>query len=224
MLRYLDFQDYSFRKKNSSFLIKLPSVKDTWLLNCTEGAQFNFFNQDLKINNLSKIIIPDLHIASVSGLMGLLSTLNLIGRTKSLHIYAPFSLKYYLDLGKKYSRTNFSYIIYIHILKNGLIINKSSFRVYAVRHYYFYQLFIIQSELYGTFYLQKAKSNNLTPGPIYGRLKHGFSFVMPDGFVIDGYSLTYLNKLGSQIFCTHSYFYRKNLIKFLENNNFTLFF
>nr|YP_009399231.1 ribonuclease Z [Kapraunia schneideri]ARW68837.1 ribonuclease Z [Kapraunia schneideri] len=224
MFRYLDFQNYIFRKKNASFLIKLPLVKDTWLLNCTEGTQFNFFNQDLKISNLSKIIIPDLHITNLSGLIGLLSTLNLIGRTKSLHIYAPSGLKYYLNLGKKYSRTNFSYIIYIHTLDTGLIINKSTFRVYSIRFHSFYKLLIIQAELYGTFCLQKAKNNNLVPGPIYSRLKKGFSFIMPDGFIINGYSLTQSNQLGFQISYSYSYFYRKNFFKLLQGNSFTLFF
>lgn len=224
MLFYLDFHAYIFRKKNSSLLIKLPLVKDTWLFNCTEGVQFNFLNQSLKINNLSKIIIPDLHILSVSGLMGLLSTLNLTGRNKPLHIYAPVGFKYYLNFGKKYSRTNFSYIIYIHILDNGLIIDQNVYRLYAVKYYRFYEFLITKSEAYGTFDLKKAKSNNLRPGPIYGKLKQGCTFLTPDGFVMDGHFLTSCNTLGFQISCIYSYFYRQNFFKVLNNNSFTLFF
>ncbi len=224
MLFYLDFHAYIFRKKNSSLLIKVPLFKDTWLLNCTEGVQFNFLNQGLKINNLSKIIIPDLHVLSLSGLMGLLSTLNLTGRNKPLDIYAPAGLKNYLNFCKRYSRTNFSYAIYVYILSNGMTIDQRSYRFYALKYNKFYEFLIVRSEIYSTFDLKKAQSNNLRPGPMYGKLKKGFTFLTPDGFIIDGYYLTACNKLGPQISCLYSYFYRKNFFKVLGDNYFTLFF
>nr|YP_009398173.1 ribonuclease Z [Thaumatella adunca]ARW67359.1 ribonuclease Z [Thaumatella adunca] len=207
ILRYLDLNASVLKKNNISFLIKLPTIKDTWIFNCTEGCQFNIFNQSFKINNLSKIIIPNLHILNISGLLGLLSTLNLIGRIKSLHIYAPIDLKYYLDLGKKYSRTNFSYMIYIHVLKTGLIINHYSHRIYAFNYFDRYEFIIMQVEQHGTFYLNKARSNYLAPGPLYGKLKKGLSFLLPDGFIIDGYRFTDINFLGYQICLLYSYFY-----------------
>jgi len=224
MLFYLDFHAYIFRKKNASLLIKLPLVKDTWLLNCTEGVQFNFLSHGLKINNLLQIIIPELHILSISGLMGLLSTLNLTGRNKPLHIYAPFGLKSYLNFGKKYSRTNFSYVIYIHVLDNGIIIDQNDYCLYALKYHKLYEFLIVKSEVYGTFDLTKAKNNNLIPGPIYSRLKQGCTFLAPDGSIMDGYCLTSCNTLGFQMSCISSYFYRKNFFKVLDNNNFTLFF
>nr|QVQ56671.1 ribonuclease Z [Erythrocystis saccata] len=224
ILRYLDFHSYSFRKKNVSFLIKLPIAKDTWLFNCTEGSQFNFLAQGLKINNLSKIIIPDLHITSLAGLLGLLSTLNLVGRIKSLHLYAPIDIKYYLDLGKKYSRTNFSYVLYIHVLRTGLIVDQYGCRIYALKLCGYYEFLIFQSEQYGTFNLSKAKSNNLVPGPIYGKLKQGFSFIAPDGSILDGRYFTSSNDLGFQLFCLFSCFYRKKKFKVFGEDDFTLFF
>nr|YP_009394469.1 ribonuclease Z [Vertebrata thuyoides]ARW63031.1 ribonuclease Z [Vertebrata thuyoides] len=224
ILRYLDFYSYIFRKKSTSFLFKLPSVKDTWLFNCTEGSQCNFLNQNLKINNLSKIIIPNLHILNISGLFGLLSTLNLTGRVKSLHIYAPLGLRYYLDLGKKYSRTNFSYMLYVHVLKTGLIINQYDCRIYALKFFHNYEFFLVQSEKYGTFYLDKAKSNNLIPGPTYGKLKKGSSFLLADGFILDGSSLTSPNRLGYYTFCIYLPFYRKKFPDIIKKYDFTLFF
>ena len=216
IFRYLDTDTYILKKTHISFLIKLPSVKDTWLFNCTEGSQFDFLNKSLKINNLSKIIIPNLHVLSISGLLGLLSTLNLIGRIKSLHIYAPIELKYYLDLGKKYSKTNFSYVIYIHVLKTGLIINQYGSRIYTTNYYGFYEFFIVQSELCGTFFLDQAKFNHLLPGPLYGKLKKGFTFLMPDGFSLYGYNLTSTSSLGCQICCLFSYFYRNKNFNSLQ--------
>nr|YP_009399841.1 ribonuclease Z [Tolypiocladia glomerulata]ARW69660.1 ribonuclease Z [Tolypiocladia glomerulata] len=224
ILRYLDFHSYILKNKNHSFLFRIPGLKDTWLFNCSEGSQFNFLNCNLKINNLSKIIIPSLHIVSVSGLLGLLSTLNLIGRTKTLHIYAPIGLKYYLDLGKKYSCTNFSYLLYVHTLKTGLIINQYFCRIYTLDYEQGYQFLFVQSQRSGTFLLKKAKINNLKPGPIYGKLKKGFTFLTPDGFIIEGNYLTSSSQLGIQVLCLTSFFYKKTIYGILNKHNFILFF
>nr|ARW64896.1 ribonuclease Z [Polysiphonia sertularioides] len=222
ILRYLDIQTYIFRKKNMSFLIKLPSLKDVWLLNCVESSQFNFFHQSFKINNISKIIIPSLHTLSISGLLGLLSTLSLVGRVKSLHVYAPSDLKYYLDLGKKYSRTNFSYVLYLHVLKTGLIINQYGCRMYAIKSINYYEFMILHSEHHGTFNLDKATSNNIIAGPIYGKFKKGSSFLCPDGFTIDGYKLTSINKIGFQLSCLFYCFYKKRFFEMFVYNNLVL--
>nr|ARW60527.1 ribonuclease Z [Polysiphonia sp.] len=218
ILRYLNLDTYILKNTNISFLIKLPAVKDIWLFNCSEGSQFNLLSQSFKINNLSKIIIPNLHISSISGLLGLLSTLNLVGRIKALHIYAPIELKYYLDLGKKYSKTNFSYVLYIHVLRTGLVINQYDCRIYTLNHNNLYEFFIIQSEQYGTFCLDKARNNYLLPGPLYGKLKKGFSFLLPDGFILNGYQLTSLNAIGCQICCLFSLFYSRKVFESIQKS------
>nr|YP_009654296.1 ribonuclease Z [Pleurostichidium falkenbergii]QCH39583.1 ribonuclease Z [Pleurostichidium falkenbergii] len=222
-MRYLNSNAYFLKKVNISFLIKLPAVKDVWLFNCIEGSQSNLLSQSFKINNLSKIIIPDLHISSISGLLGLLSTLNLIGRIKALHIYAPIDLKHYLDLGKKYSKTSFSYILYIHSLHNGLIINEYSCRIYAINHHDIYEFFIVRPEKHGTFHLDKAKQNYLLPGPLYGKLKKGFSFLFPDGFILNGYHFTSSNIPGYQICCLFSSFYRRKIVESIRVSRVVLF-
>ena len=129
----------NFQYSNTSFIIQFFTFKDIWVFNCYEGCQYFIINNQFKINNISKIILTDLHINNMSGLLGLLSSLNLIGRRKCLHIYGPKDLLYYLDLGKKYSHTNFNYIIYIHILTTGLIINYSQYRLYAFENYCQYE-------------------------------------------------------------------------------------
>nr|YP_009395084.1 ribonuclease Z [Bryothamnion seaforthii]ARW63852.1 ribonuclease Z [Bryothamnion seaforthii] len=213
IFRYLDFSTYVINQSNISLLIKFPAIKDIWIFNCTEGCQFNIVNQNFKINNLSKIIITDLHIKNISGLLGLLSSLNLIGRVKSLHIYGPHDLKYYLDLGKKYSRTNFNYVVYIHILKTGLVINQQGYRIYSLYKNNYYEFIMIHSEHSGTFFLEYAKKNYLVPGPLYGKLKKGSIFLLPDGFVLNGNNLTSSNLLGDQFCLLTTGFYNRTLLE-----------
>nr|YP_009395915.1 ribonuclease Z [Dasya naccarioides]ARW65101.1 ribonuclease Z [Dasya naccarioides] len=207
---------HNIKYSNNSFVVQFLTFKEIWIFNCYEGCQYLIANNNLKINNISKIIMTDLHIKNMSGLLGLLSSLNLIGRIKSLHIYGPKDLAYYLDLSKKYSHTNFNYIIYIHILTTGLIINYQKYRVYAFNNNCKYEFLIIQSEKYGKFILDKAQNNYLLPGPLYGDLKKGLYFVLPDGVILNGNYFTLLNNLfGNQIsFILDRYYRRINI----ENN------
>nr|YP_010170889.1 ribonuclease Z [Chondria tumulosa]QSD57030.1 ribonuclease Z [Chondria tumulosa] len=218
LLRYLNIDSYFFQKSNTSVLIRLFTFKDIWIFNCPEGTQVNLISQGFKINNLSKIILMDLHINNISGLLGLLSSLNLIGRTKSLHIYGPSNLKYYLDLCKKYSRTNFSYIIYFHILTSGLIINHYGCRIYTLYSKFCYNFIIVSPEQSGTFYLNRARNNNLLPGPLYGKLKKGYTFLLPDGFTIDGTKLTSSNYLGYHFSLFTSNFYQRVIFENTSNS------
>lgn len=218
-ISYLNKNLDHFKNLNSSFIIKLKALKDLWIFNCCDGCQYSISYKALKINNISKIIITDLRINNISGLLGLLSSLNLIGRVKALHIYGPIGLKYYLDLGKKYSQTNFNYIVYIHILKLGLVINHYQYKIYTFINDSQYEFVIIQLEQYGTFLLNKAKKNYLIPGPLYGQLKKGAIFILPDGLIFNGYSFTNLNILGNQFsFFLNQYCNRRILENSLLSN------
>lgn len=213
ILRYLDTCVVFIKQSKTSFIIKLATLKDIWVFNCIEGCQFNVLSQNFKINKLSKIIITDLHISNISGLLGLLSSLNLIGRVRSLHIYAPINLKHYLDLGKKYSHTNFGYKVYLHALTTGLIISYYNYRMYAFLHKNQYEFIVDQAEQYGAFFLNKAQSNYLMPSPLYGKLKKGSSFLLPDGFILDGNKLTSANILGKELCFFISCYYKRKMIE-----------
>lgn len=64
-----------------------------YLIDCGEGAQLQFRKAKLKFSSLSNIFISHLHGDHCFGLMGLISTFSLLGRTSPLHIYSPSGLK-----------------------------------------------------------------------------------------------------------------------------------
>jgi len=216
---YLNSSIDYLRNCDASFMIQFYTIQNICILNCCESCQYVIMKSKFKINKISKIIITDLHINNLSGLMGLLSTLSLIGRLESLHIYGPKDLIYYLDLCKKYSRTNFNYIIYVHILKTGLTINHYQYRIYTFFNNSQYDFIIMESERHGKFFLSKAKKNYLLPGPLYGKLKKGLDFILPDGYILNGNDFTIFNLLGYQLsFFINRYYKRKILENSVHSN------
>jgi len=60
-----------------------------FLIDCGEGTQMQLRKARIRFGKINNIFISHLHGDHVFGLYGLLSTLSLMGREKSLHLYAP---------------------------------------------------------------------------------------------------------------------------------------
>lgn len=64
-----------------------------FMIDCGEGTQLEFRRQRLRFGRLNRIFISHLHGDHCFGLMGLISTLALLGRTGELAIYSPSGLE-----------------------------------------------------------------------------------------------------------------------------------
>jgi len=69
-----------------------------FLIDCGEGTQIQLRKHKIKLGRLDHIFISHLHGDHTFGLFGLLSSLNLIGRTHELFLYGPPELKLILDM------------------------------------------------------------------------------------------------------------------------------
>ena len=64
-----------------------------FMVDCGEGAQLQLRRSGLSFNKLGHIFISHLHGDHCFGLIGLISTFGLLGRTATLHVYAPAQLE-----------------------------------------------------------------------------------------------------------------------------------
>jgi ribonuclease Z len=87
------------------------------LLDCGEGTQVQLRKSGIRMQKISHIFISHLHGDHYFGLIGLVNTLHLLGRTKELNLHGIPRLKELIDLQLELSQTTLSYKLIFHPLE-----------------------------------------------------------------------------------------------------------
>ena len=112
---------FAHGRHQSSVLIELEH--DYYMVDCGEGTQLQMQNLGLKASRIKCIFISHLHGDHYLGLMGLLSTMGLQGRTQSIEIYGPEGLETITRLQLQHGGGRFNYAINFHtVTGNGEVI------------------------------------------------------------------------------------------------------
>lgn len=85
----------SLRHLPSAQLIEVRGK--VFMIDCAEGTQLAMRHTHVAFQKLSAIFISHIHGDHCFGLIGLISTFGLLGRTAPLHVYAPAALRAMLD-------------------------------------------------------------------------------------------------------------------------------
>lgn len=86
------------------------------LIDCGEGTQVKIRKYGIKIQRIEHVLISHLHGDHYFGLVGLLSTMHLLGRAKPIHIYGPEGLKEIIELQLHYGGSRLAYELNFHVL------------------------------------------------------------------------------------------------------------
>jgi ribonuclease Z len=82
-----------------------------FLIDCGEATQIQLRKYKVKFQRIDHIFISHLHGDHYLGLMGLLSSMHLLGRTKALWLYCPAGLEEIINVQLKHSATVLNYEI-----------------------------------------------------------------------------------------------------------------
>jgi ribonuclease Z len=85
-----------------------------FLIDCGEGTQIQLRKFRIRFGKINHIFITHLHGDHVFGLFGLISSLNLMGRERSLHIYGPDLLEDLLLDHLKYFQGDLGFGVMVH--------------------------------------------------------------------------------------------------------------
>ncbi len=85
-----------------------------FLLDCGEGTQIALRHARVRMMRIDHIAISHLHGDHYLGLPGLISTFNLLGRTRALHVYGPPKLQEVLALHQEVGEGRLDFPLHFH--------------------------------------------------------------------------------------------------------------
>jgi ribonuclease Z len=106
-----------------------------YLIDCGESTQLQLNRFKIKFNKIDHIFISHLHGDHYFGLVGLLSSMHLHGRTKDLYLYGPPGLDEIITVQMRYSETFLNYKINYRELnteKKEIILETSNLTVETI--------------------------------------------------------------------------------------------
>lgn len=87
-----------------------------FMVDCGEGAQLQMRRMGLSFTKLGHIFISHIHGDHCFGLIGMISTFGLLGRTARLHVYGPAALGTILDIEMKTFCHDLGYEVEFHAI------------------------------------------------------------------------------------------------------------
>lgn len=103
-----------FNRHQTAQVLKIEN--EYFLIDCGEGTQMQLQRYRHKLNKINYIFISHLHGDHYLGLVGLISTMHLFGRTKDLYIFGPPGLNEIITVQLRYSETVFNYKVHFNEL------------------------------------------------------------------------------------------------------------
>lgn len=166
-----------------------------FMVDCGEGAQLQLRRSKLKFTRLNHIFISHLHGDHCFGLMGLISTFGLLGRTASLHIYAHKELERLLAPQLEFFCKGMTYEVVFHPIdpaKAEVIYDDRSISVSTIplKH---------RIPTCGFLFQEKPTPNHIIRDmvdfyriPVFelNRIKNGEDYITPEGVVVPNHRLT----------------------------------
>ncbi len=193
------------------------------LIDCGEGTQVQIRKSKIKFNKIINIFISHLHGDHYFGLIGLLSTFHLLGREKSITIYAPKGLKEIINIHFKLSYTKLKYYIYyIELSSQELekIIDNDKIEVYSIplNHRIYTNGFIFKEKPSNRkLNIEEIKKISSIKIKDYKSIKLGLDFKTNNGKIIPNSKLTFdPPKILSYAFCSDTSFHIP-IVKYIKN-------
>jgi ribonuclease Z len=166
-----------------------------YLIDCGEGTQQQMLHFGVKASRIDNIFISHLHGDHYLGLLGLLSSMHLNGRTKPLNLFAPAPLKEIIDIQLKYSETILQYTInYVNTVpdKPNVILDNADITVETIplSHRIPCTGFLFRQKKRNRKLLKEKIEEFNIPIEYYTALKKGVDYTAPDGTVHKNDTLT----------------------------------
>ena len=166
-----------------------------FMIDCGEGAQLQLRRSKLKFTRLNHIFISHLHGDHCFGLMGLISTFGLLGRTADLHIYAHEDLERLLTPHLEFFCKGMTYDVIFHSIdptKEAIIYDDRSVSISTIplKHRIPTCGFLFQEKKTPNHIIRDMVDFYQIPVFELNRIKNGEDYITPEGVVVPNNRLT----------------------------------
>ncbi|MFY7964916.1 MAG: ribonuclease Z [Chitinophagaceae bacterium] len=175
------------------------------LIDCGEGTQMQIARYKIRRSKINYIFISHLHGDHYFGLIGLLTTMGLLGRENELNLFGPKGLDEIIAIQLKVANTVLPFKLnFTPLEKDGILVNNKKFQVecFATQH---------RVECYGFIVREKKQPRKIDkekvlkyeiPTAYYESLKVGKDYERKDGSIVKNEWVTVANSLAkSYAFC-----------------------
>lgn len=192
-----------------------------YLLDCGEGTQIQLRKYKISFQRIDRIFISHLHADHFLGLPGLLSTMDLLGRTTDLHIHVFEELNIFMTGFLNATATIWSFPVHIHPMpkkKNSLLFENEHVEIscFPVKHAIPCNGFLIKEK-------QKPRNINKSFVEEYQpdieaihKIKNGADYVLKDGTRLNNESITSAPPLPRSYAFVTDTAYTEKILPFIE--------
>lgn len=172
----------------------LQTNEESYLIDCGEGTQLQMSKYKIRRARINNIFISHLHGDHYFGLIGLLTSMSLLGRTQDLHLYAAKELEEIINKQFEVASAVLSYKLYFHpITEEGLLMEDKLLTVscFEVKH---------RIKCWGFLFKEKKKPRNVdvdrarsyeVPVSFYSKLQQGENYTTKKGTIIPNREVTH---------------------------------
>ncbi|MEN9685492.1 MAG: hypothetical protein RLZZ28_1278 [Bacteroidota bacterium] len=158
-----------------------------FLIDCGEGTQMQMARYKIRKSKIHHIFISHLHGDHYFGLIGLITSMGLLGREQELHLYAPAGLEKIIAMQLEVAVTSLPFPLIFHaISEEGILADSPKFQVtcFATAH---------RIPCWGFIIREKKKPRRIDkdkvmgyeiPSAFYEKLKDGEDYTTKSGEVI----------------------------------------
>jgi ribonuclease Z len=162
--------------------IAIARGNEILLFDAGEGMQRNFVRSSLRMNSKMKVFITHMHADHSLGILGLLQTLSLNGRTLPIDIYGEPRLAEFIKYSTRLIGFGLSFDVNLHSIEGeGLLAREDDYVVTccaADHNVTAYSFCLTELERPGIFDIRRAIQLGIPEGKLYKQLQSGTDIVV----------------------------------------------
>lgn len=178
---------------------------ETLLFDCGEGTQRQMMRYGVAFS-LEDIFFTHYHADHVLGVIGLMRTMSLQGRTERLRLWGPRGGQRVLKQAVSFGSDRITFAVEITELEPGQAVKRKGFDIvpYPVDHQgtTAFGYGIVEHDRLGRFDPDAARAMGVPEGPMWGQLHRGRPVILDDGRVVDPATLVGPTRPGRRIVLT----------------------